>query len=353
MTPDQHPSRPPNPKRTSSMIGSVLPALALTFLLPTTALPGELDKTFVAADAEWVVHVDVEAALASNMAKALEGAWDSDEFAEVQQELGLDPRKDIASITLYGSAAGAEEPVIVAVGDERLEQALERLAGKAHRGSVENGGISIDRWSESADDHDAMYTYVAKRPGSSKRVLIASPTAAQVARGVRVLRGDEGNLGADSALVKESPSHGSFIYVAASEGFSRLADVDPTSQVAGLVDSAVVEAGESGELTFVRVTVGTNSEQDSRQIATIVQGGVALVSLVAQSEPDVAPLVPLVQGLVVRTDGPRVTLRFQQPTSELLELLKNEMGERMDHAGTAEEYKQKPRKAPKNDDGWY
>ncbi len=326
------------------------------------AAPDGLKRAQVSADADWVVHVDIRGLLASGFGVLLDEAMSSDDdFAEVQRELGLDPRRDIASVTVYGTADDPERPVILVAGDAALDRALDHVAGKAFRRTIDLDGVSVDRWSEDEHEDEAVYTYLARRAGSEQRLLVASPHAAGVAQGLAVLRGESASLADDDGDfgASASPSAGAFAFVAVREGFSRLEDIDPSSRVAQLVQSAVVEAGEFQDEAFVRVSVTAPNATDANQIATILQGGSALLTLVAQSEEEARPLLPLVQGLSITADGPSVTVKAHHPTARLIEMARDAAGGRRHRAhdgdaGEADEYRRAPAKPKKKSgDGWY
>ncbi len=341
----------------TSLLATLLPLAAAA--TPIAPVGDDLHRDWIAADADWVVRVDVASALESELSSLLNEVWESDEFAEVQQELGFDPRRDLSTVTIYGSAADPENPVVLVEGDARLEQALDRLSSKAHRASVNVGGISLDRWSEDESDSDAVYTYLARRANSEQRILVVSPRKESTVTGTAVLRGEQANLMDEpSALASDGPSAGAFLYISASEGFSKFEDWDPASQVAQLVQSAVLEAGEFKGEAFLGITVGTADEESARQITSIVQGASALLSLAAQSEEEARALIPLIQGLTVQNDGARVSLRLRHPSAKLIQMAQ-EHGHNDNSWSSGhheqEDYnkpKSKPKPAPKKD-GWY
>jgi hypothetical protein len=331
--------------------------------LAPTAPADPLHREWISADADWVVHVDVEAGLNCELASLLDEAWESADFQEIQEKLGLDPRRDIASVSVYGSAADPERPVILILGDARLEQALDRLASENEvvRSIVDEDGFSLDRWSDGEGD-EAVYTYLAQRADSEKRVLVASPDRATAAAGVAVLRGDDTSLTDDGGnfAAGGGPSAGAFVFVAVREGFSRLKDIDPSSRVAQLVESAVVEAGEFQGEAFLRITVGASTETDAHQISTILQGASALLTLAAQSEEEARPLLPLVQGLTVSAEDSLVTVRFRYPSSKLIKLAQEARGGQTWRAeevlrvdAVEDEYKRAKPAKPSKKDGWY
>ena len=97
------------------------------------ATAGPLNKDWVAADAQWVIHVDVAALLDSTIGSFLlehgeQFALDLDDLDDFKRETGLDPRTDLKSVTLYGSGdEPGEDGVIVAVTNDQVDEAIELL----------------------------------------------------------------------------------------------------------------------------------------------------------------------------------------------------------------------------------
>jgi len=301
------------------------------FLLPLAALPslsepavaGGLEPTWVSSHARWIAHVDVEAALASDLvAQAMEHGghvnveWD--ELEEVQRELGIDPREDVDSVTIYSAEDDPEQAVILIVTNSKIDGALDRLERHVSSRPAAVDGFTLRRWQE--DGHgDSIHTYVARKQGSDERVLLVSPDEDAIVHGVRVLRGHAASL--SRADLDVAPSPGAFVYFAAPDGMGALADeIEPASQVARLVKSLVFEAGEFGGSVFLGLTVETDDVAEARKFTQILQGASALLALISESEEDVRPLLPLLQGLQVRSDGPVVRIRFEHETAALLEL---------------------------------
>jgi hypothetical protein len=95
---------------------------ALIVLVAEAAAPAgqttPLDRGWVSARAEWVVHVDAEAWNASTIGRfimdhAEEFDLDLDELEDFEEETGLDPLTDLLGVTAYGWGSGDTEQVVV------------------------------------------------------------------------------------------------------------------------------------------------------------------------------------------------------------------------------------------------
>ena len=112
---------------------NLLIATLTTLVLTATATASPLKKDRVAADANWLIHVDVERLLNSTIGRFLlehaeELDIDLDDLDKMKREVGVDPRTDLKGVTLYGTGdEPGEDAIIVAVTTDRVDEAIERL----------------------------------------------------------------------------------------------------------------------------------------------------------------------------------------------------------------------------------
>lgn len=326
------------------------PAEALVPLVPL--VPAEAIAPLVPAEARWVVHLDVQAVLASDLLATLstmEGGVhvDLEGLDEIEAELGLDPREHLRGVTVYGSSVDPEQAVALIHTDEAVE-GLIGMVGASMQASVQAlGDVELRRWE---DGGDVLFTYLARRGAGGERILLVSQQAEALAQGVRVLRGESAHAGTDSELARLQPREGAFLFVCASGVLDALAEHEPSAAgVARLVRGLVLEAGESGGRTFLALDLTTDGSDEARQIAQVVQGAGALVQLVAQSHPEARELAPLLGGLRVEAGETSVRLAFEQDTATLLAMLRDAS----DHDDDEEDVRafQRPRGA--DDQRWY
>ncbi len=282
-------------------------------------------REWIAADADWVLRLDARALLSSTLAPALDDLWESDNFLEMQAEFGIDPRRDLGAVTLYGSAEEPEQAVALMEGGARLaeawERASERLAGEAHLSTVTMGSIALQRWSQDSGASDAMFTYLAQHSGSDQRLLIVSGHKESAAIAVAVLRGDVDSLLDDSnTLASKVPSAGAFFYAAVNERFRRFEELDSASPWAQMVENAALEIGESDGDAFLGITVGTSDVNTARQLAATLLGFSTLLNTAAQSDEMLRSLLPLLVRLSVQSEGTDVNVRVDYPLTDLLQL---------------------------------
>lgn len=195
--------------------------------LAPLASGGGFDPRHVAADADWVFHVDFEALTRSTLLGSLhrqgikmENEFDLDHFGA---KFGVDPLADLHSITMYG--IGGVGVVTVVAGKRKIESAWTRLAAEAIRSRV--AGLECIALGRARDTR--LVLLLPARPGAPRLAVIATTTQA-AERACLVLGGEAPGLdsvaaregarpvdrGSDdaSAPLRARPSDGALIFAA-------------------------------------------------------------------------------------------------------------------------------------------
>lgn len=280
-----------------------------------------LQPGWVSAEAEWLVHLDVEAWNASKIgrfvtdhAEALD--LDIDELDDFQRQTGLDPRTDIFGVTVYGWVAdGAERMVIVAVTTDRADAALERI-----RESGESRTLLIDGHEVHTVPADGDTILVHVRPDArfDRRLVVMSQDQAALQAGLAVIeqRAPSLTIGRKPALT--GPHPGSILFMAASR--LEALDIEPASEVLRLSDACVIDVGEHEGLFGAYATASADNAEDASNITQVVEGMLALGRLLMARDGELAPVRALIDGVDVAADGTRVTVGFRHDVQALIDV---------------------------------
>ena len=303
-----------------------LSCLAVVLLaLPLCA--DKLDKRVVSSDARWLVHVDVQAAVGSMLFQLIrehhemQEDFDLDELDEFREEFGLDPFKDVLSVTVWGTGKSEREAVVIVETTAAIDNLLPRLSEVDHYRPIQVGTYAVHSFGEE-DDDEQVFAYLHEARGSARRTVVLAHDREMLVRGIDTLVGHAPNLAqATNPVLRVSPQPGSFVLLAA-DGISELAHMDPTSQIAKLAQGVVFELGEQNEAVFASLTIQAEDEAKARQITDVLRGVVALASLVTASH-DVPPgLADLAQALRFESNGTYMNVDFRYNTRQLIEDLK-------------------------------
>lgn len=303
----------------------ILACLALPAI--TTAEP--LQRAHVPAHAKWLVHVDVDAFKASTFYSLLQ-EWEEfdlnmkgEDYDEFRQMTGMDPMKDLQSVTAYGFGPEEEAVVVLEVTD-RIEQAIQRLPMLDGYQLVQSKGYEIHVFSPDDDGDESVFGWLYQVPGRDDRYVVLSNAAEPLLDGIDAMRGVIPTLATEpNASLIGTPAPGAIVFASVGQEITQLADMEPASMVARLAQSVFFQAGEQNGEMFAYLTLDTASTQDAIRVQQIMQGATALVGLVSIEEPEVGMILQdLVESLYFDSAGARFTAEFRYDTRTLIEDLK-------------------------------
>ena len=293
------------------MLNLAAGCLALAVLAaPTPA--DELNRRWVAPDAEWIVHIDVERLGDSALGKIL---FAEDGFAEtqaqIQEELGADITTDLHGITAYGRADWGESGVLIATSTAAAEDVLAAIQEQGEGYSSRTVG---DRVLHSFDAEDGrVYAYLGQRRNDG-RVIVLSDEAEIVIEALRVMSDRE------VANTKIEVPEGAMIFAAASD-LDRLPEFDATSQVLEGAHDVSLAVREDDGSTTAQLGVATESEDQARDISAVAQGLLAAGRLMAGHDDELAFLTELIDGIRVKARGESLRLSITLPNEIIEEIL--------------------------------
>lgn len=287
----------------------------------SAAWAGPFNPDLVDAKATWVAHVDMEALQGLGLAEALRGqeGVDLGELDEVRAMLGFDPIEAVFSVTVYGMDEAGEEPIVVLLGDERIEQALERIAEEedsdVERIAIGRGvGYRFDDW------------LVAIGPGgeAGRRLFVAAEGDEELRRALRVIVGDA------PSYKGPGPEGDAVVFVDAAVDFDDEADLAQAGMAAGFVQSlrrvrAEVQLGE--ERLRVRARLVFADEQSAEAMQQMAEGFLAMARMATQQQGGGVALagaqaaaMALLQQLRIEARGESVVVELDVPTALLEQL---------------------------------
>jgi hypothetical protein len=285
-----------------------LAALVLMAAAATQAAP--FQSKDIAADSKWVIHVDVDAIRDSYIVKKvfetcphLKDA--GKHFDMIRDHIGLDLRKDLHGITLYGPDADHKHAVAIVYAkvDQKL---LTEMAEKAADHKVlKHSGFEIHSWtakhgSKSEPGAGAFY--------KSDAVVFASMPRL-VARAIDVLDGSaKGITGLDSPLGGR-PIAGATVII-------RAFDL-PANEHCPLMQKAKsirVAMGENNGKSFYRVRLVMKDSESAEQIKTIGEGFKALGTLRFSGDAD---MMKLVNGLKMTNTNGTINVRWEASVEDV------------------------------------
>lgn len=314
-------------------IGTAFAAAALALLapaaLPPAAAPtcsaafhagcaGPLNRAWIDEKASWVIHFDVEAAMASTLGRFLLANRDKIDLGPldaVRRQTGFDPLTDLKSVTVYGLKDQPGERIRLIRATPALDAAIARMRQPDILvQSITTGRWSLEAWSQ---DDWKRFGFVAEGTGHDDRVLIFSGNQFATAQALEVQAGRAANLTqvADSVMATVPPV-GSMLFIAADDVpalFGRAPSGSLLGQMADDFTLTIREAAspESPGMTdcCVEVSIKTRSFDEAGQLAEVLRGAVALGKQLNADDPSWAQTRQLLDAIGFTTAGTTVSAK--------------------------------------------
>src|SRR4051812_25505915 len=234
------------------------------------AVAGPLNRKWVAPDAAWVVHVDVEAVRGSTLYSFVNehrAGLDLSGLEQFKTETGLDPCKDIKGVTVYGSAPGPEECVAVVETTAAIDGALEKLLQreKSLTKSTEDG-YTIYKWTEG---EQTKYGYIRPGAGPEDRIVLAAPAKDRLLAAIRQI---ESPAEGKSAALATMPRTGSMLFVSGA-GLGKLRDPE-CSMILQKMEAVRVDLGEAAGDVYAELAITTPTSEDATNMRQTAEGAI-------------------------------------------------------------------------------
>ncbi|MFM1768724.1 MAG: hypothetical protein RJA22_1253 [Verrucomicrobiota bacterium] len=296
--------------------------LALTLLAAPASLAGPLQKNRVPATAKWVLHIDLEAALRSQLGNLLARELVDRSLAKPLRDLKkthdleVDWRK-IQAVTAFGNEVSSrpdEDGVLLLQGGVNVAALLDKV--------MEDLG-STGPLTRQGPAGRARYTlneefHAAEAPGG---LFAISRSAARLDESLATLGGRGAHLGSNPRFAATPPAADGFIYLALSEGLGTLSDLPQAALLQQAMGGQLV-AGERAGQAFAALQLSTRDAAAASQLHGVVQGLIALGQLNQANNPD---LQRLLRNARVTTNQALVTLSLQAPATNVVSQLAREL----------------------------
>lgn len=298
-------------------------AWAISLIAGSIASAGPLVPSRVLPDATWVVHVDVEGAVGSNLGRALLESRPGMEFRaelrnEVVQEIGIDPLHDIRGVTIFGVDEDEQQAVILLSATNAIDRPLEQLPRMVRDyQEIREGPRVVHSW---AEDHGRMYAYAAPGVAEGERIVLLSGDVQRLQRGI--LRVERGGDDSAAPLQQAQPQPGSYLFVSASQIPGIIADDPGASTIVRFARAVVFDAGGAGDAFSCKARITTAGAQDATTMLQAAQGLLAVARMAASSEPEIQQLLPLADAIRMHTEGETVAMQMEIPHGALMQALR-------------------------------
>ena len=279
-----------------------------------------LDCSQVGSGAKWLVHVDFDALRAAKTAQRvgevlIRQEAPKQQLEQIRQALGMDPTKDVQSVTFYGSKLKALSGVVLIranVDRQRVLGFLKKLPGydtSAH------GDHALHTWTQ---DKGKPSEHRVTGCFHGPKLAVVGREEAEVTAALDVLDGKAAGMKKGDPLLADDVPAGTVVQAAAAglaegEGPFR----SPVLRQSELISLAI---GEHESRVFVRGRVVAESPKVARQLRQVVEGFLAMATI---SPPEHAPkeLRDILDAIKVTSEEKTVTVGWEASADVVLALL--------------------------------
>ncbi len=299
------------------MRNGLFAAAALMCVGAATSLAGPLRPEHVGAHATWVVHFDVEGLMASSVGPFLtkEAPFEGDDFDELRA-LGIDPIKDIKSLTAYGADDNGEDATGILESTEAIDEALAKISVEADDyKKITEGDMVIHSWTD-GDESWYVYTKPGREPGRRIAVLAGSLERLRAA----ALTLERGGAAQARCLKEARPRAGSIFFVSASQIPAIAKEEEEVSRVLKFARAVVLDVGEEGQNLYTDLALDTDGQESATTLMQMAIGLKAFAQVACAGEPEAAGLCKFIEAIKVATEGVRVRVSFSIDVKALAEI---------------------------------
>lgn len=316
------------------MLSAIAPVAILTagFALAPAASASPFDPAVVAADAVWVVHLDVAAALDSEIGHFLfENAEhfgaDMDDLEEIHEFLHFDPFKEVFGVTAYGFDEPGDDYVVVITGSDAIADAL------AHASEEDDSPVERTRHGFEIDDDLDIYVF----EGKHDNYYVFAEEKGMARDAIAVLKGRTSNLAdADWGSLTAPDAHGVIGFAAIAGSMADLMDEGDLDDLDGIGPVKDFIVGASDFSLFVAENRGAFSvglrftaetERDAEGFEQILHGlvgmaqGLAAMNTDHEMDEEIESLVELLNGLQIDSEDRGVSIDLSYDVDDVIDLI--------------------------------
>ncbi|RMH26077.1 MAG: hypothetical protein D6693_07715 [Planctomycetota bacterium] len=300
--------------------------------LAPTASASPFDARLVAADAGWVIHVDVTAALESEIGHFMldhmhEFGADMDDLKQIHDWLHFDPFEAIYGVTLYGFDEPGDDFVAIVIGSDDIAEGLAEAA--------EEDGSPVERVRGGFMIGDDVRVHVVEGRRANLYVFAEEEDLARDA--LKVLDGRTSNMAeADWGGIEAPDEPGVLAFVAFAGSLTDLMDEDDLEDlshlgpaerfIAGASDFSAFIAESRGEFTL-GVRFYAENEAEAEGFEQLLHGlvgmahGIAAMNQDAEMDEEFAMFMDLLAGVRIDSEDRLVTVGLTYDVEDVLELI--------------------------------
>ena len=286
--------------------------ILLTFVLLSELKASALQKSVIPAEAEWVIHFDVEKFRSTQLGDQLLNKEDilglGKKNARFHEHYKIDILNDINGVTVYGTGNDEENTVVCLRGNFERDYLLGLLAEEDSHKEIPHGTFIIHAW-----DYHEFGVFV----DDNFALLAQSETTLRKA--LDVISGKKPNIATSSlkSYINGIPSN--VFFVALAKDISQLAEHEKDVFVFRKTESAVFTLAEEKEDVHMRLNFTVKTLEDAKNMESVIRGLISLANM--QFEETQKDIWLPQEDIDISTKGKEVRVELAYPIKELVEIV--------------------------------
>lgn len=286
------------------------------------ALAGPLQRSQVAADATWFVHLDFDRLKQTEVGRYFLGELEKPQagisFTALRTLIDFDARKKLTAGTLYSRGATPEDAVLLLRGDfevERLGNVAQ--AGQDHRRN-EHRSYTVHNWLDSMNPARGARPTRSYGAMHTNGTIVLGQRFGRVTEAIDVLDGLQSSLAKTNAFKPAGAGGGSSFLV----GVARLADLSQLAPQAAMLKALKMltfSATETDNNLALELVLEAENEEAAKNILIFNQGLLALASMQGKQ----SPWTRMLQGISARQTNSTVRASLNVSAAELVQMMKD------------------------------
>jgi hypothetical protein len=315
---------------------AVILSVACLLSICPVVLAGGLIKANVDADANWVVHADVEkfkeTKIASILDDELKAAGVYEQLDFFKSVFSFNPVEDIKSITIYGQGQDEASAVLIIKGNFDMDVLENLIRQNPYYEEKKHGKYVLHSWiDEKKVDKGAKRQFGA----SHNKDILLGAGADSISKALDVLNGKAKNARQKGLFKALKKSDKNAFIVAAASGVGRMAEQWEQAMMLKHTKESCLTVSESEGNVCIDLSLQTSSAQTAEELTQLIQGMIAFLNLAGQEQPKIAELASSIK-LTTRRNTVRV--HFEHDIDKIYKFVKAEWKKKQ--AQEAEEAKQ-------------
>ncbi len=309
----------------------IIAGLIILTTIAATAAPFSADR--VAAGAKWVAYADFDTARDTKSGEFVMGELTEGKAAErfeaFKAIFNFDPRKDIHSLTVYGTDMRGDDGIMLVDADFDKERLITLAQANDTYTKTMFGNVEIHSWID--NHHHHRCGRVNERAFScfaSDGTMILGDSSELVINALNVIEGSQPSLESGS-LLDLSEQTGSPFFVAALD-VPENGDIPAHAAIIRQSKNVIFSVKEEDDQLRGTLVLNTDDEETALRVDAIVKGMWAMALL---HEQDCPRLTELTQNLQVETKDSQVKVEVACSVDKMIEMLKAAVQEHINTKG--------------------